>query len=274
VASRQPVQAPAPQQPVAPQPTEKPATTDAPPANENSDALQGSKPAKVMVSPFRAQDDAAAAKGDVAATTTSTNNQTDQAPSKEKTTDSGAEQQTFARVLEQQNPASQTPAPSSAQHVGNAPVVQQQTPVQQFAQANQPSIVSTIRGSLLPDGGTMNISLNPPELGAMQISVKMENGVMSASFQTSNEQATRLLTHTLGQLKDALEIQGVSVDRLHVHQASGSDSSSNQKSDSESGGKQSSQDGRSPQQEEQRRETLRRMWRRIRGQRDPLDLVA
>jgi flagellar hook-length control protein FliK len=146
--------------------------------------------------------------------------------------------------------------------------------VQQFAETNQPVIVSTIQGKLLPDGGTMNISLNPPELGAMQISVKMENGVMSASFQTSNEQATRLLTHTLGQLKNALEIQGVSVDRLHVHQASSSDSSGNQKNDSESGGKQTTRDGRDPQQEEQRREALRRMWRRIRGQKDPLDLVA
>jgi flagellar hook-length control protein FliK len=119
----------------------------------------------------------------------------------------------------------------------------------------------------------MNIALNPPDLGAMQITVKMESGVMSASFQTSNDQATRLLTHSLGQLKNALEGQGVSVDRLHVHQISNSDASSG-KGDSESKDGQSSSDGRSAQQEQQRRDTLRRMWRRARGERDPLDLVA
>ena len=147
------------------------------------------------------------------------------------------------------------------------------SPVAQFADTNQPSIVSTIRGSLLPNGGTMNIALNPPDLGAMQITVRMGNGAMSASFQTSNDQATRLLTHSLGQLKNALETQGVSVDRLHVHQVSNSESASGKGGDSESKDGQSS-DGRNAQQEQQRRDTLRRMWRRARGEPDPLDLVA
>jgi flagellar hook-length control protein FliK len=148
-----------------------------------------------------------------------------------------------------------------------------QSAVAQFAQANQPSIVSAIHGKLLPNGGTMSISLNPPDLGAMQITVRMEDGVMSATFQTSNDQATRLLTHTLGQLKEALEMQGVSVDRLHVQQSSDLQNSSGKEGDSESGGRQST-DGGSAQQEQQRREALRRMWRRIRGDNDPLDLVA
>jgi flagellar hook-length control protein FliK len=178
----------------------------------------------------------------------------------------------FAQMFAQAT--GQTSAPTAgSQHV--AAPQPPQTPVAQFAQANQPAIVSTIHGSLLPDGGTMNINLNPPELGPMQISVKMENGVMSASFQTSNDQATRLLTHTLGQLKDALEIQGVSVDRLHVSQTSSSENSSSSSDSENSGGKQSSQqDGQTAQQEEQRRETLRRMWRKLQGQQDPLDLVA
>jgi flagellar hook-length control protein FliK len=133
-------------------------------------------------------------------------------------------------------------------------------------------MVTAITGTLLPNGGSMSIRLDPPELGALQITVKMENGVMSASFQTSNEQATRLLSHSLSQLKTALETQGISVDRLHVHQASKSEGSSGQNEDSD--GKQSSSDGRSSQEEQQRREVLRRMWRRARGERDPLDLVA
>ncbi len=134
-------------------------------------------------------------------------------------------------------------------------------------------MVSAITGTLLPSGGTMSIRLDPPELGALQITVRMENGVMSASFQTSNEQATRLLSHSLSQLKNALETQGVSVDRLHVHQAAPSEGSSNQNDDSDGNQKQAPGD-RSAQQDQQRREVLRRMWRRARGDRDPLDLVA
>jgi flagellar hook-length control protein FliK len=120
----------------------------------------------------------------------------------------------------------------------------------------------------------MTIRLDPPELGALNVTVKMQNGVLSASFQTSSDQATRLLSHTLGQLKTALESQGVSVDRLHVQQSSKSDTSSGQSGDGEGKDRQSGSDGNSAQQEQQRRETLRRMWRRVRGDRDPLDLVA
>jgi flagellar hook-length control protein FliK len=147
------------------------------------------------------------------------------------------------------------------------------TPDAQFTQTNHPQIVTAIHGQLLPSGGTMNIRLDPPGLGAMQITVKVEGGIVSASFETSNDEATRLLSHTLGELKGALESQGVSVDRLHVQQ------SSKPQEHGESGG---DDKGRQPggsnpqsaQQEHQRREMLRRMWRRAGYGRDPLDLVA
>ena len=89
-------------------------------------------------------------------------------------------------------------------------------------ETNQPTImVTAITGaSPGPNGGTMSIRLDPPRTDALQITVKWENGVMSASFQTSSEQTTRLLSHNLSRSKINLESQGVSVDRLHVHQAS------------------------------------------------------
>ena len=37
----------------------------------------------------------------------------------------------------------------------------------------------------------MHIRLDPPELGALQVTVHMEDGVMSAMFQTSTDDATR-----------------------------------------------------------------------------------
>ena len=93
-----------------------------------------------------------------------------------------------------------------------------------------------MRGQLLPDGGTMHIRLDPPELGALQVSVHMQDGVMSASFQTSNDDATRLLSHSLGQLKHMLETQGVSVDKLHVTQTPRDQQSSNEDSGKQKGG--------------------------------------
>jgi flagellar hook-length control protein FliK len=144
-------------------------------------------------------------------------------------------------------------------------------PEAQFAETNHAQIVSGVHGQLLPNGGSMQLRLDPPELGALHITVQMRDGVMSASFSTPSDQAARLLTHSLGQLKTALESQGVSVEKLHVEQSP--------KEPKSNGG-----EGRQPQdqsaadhpaqQEQQRREMLRRMWRRLSGGQDPLDLVA
>jgi flagellar hook-length control protein FliK len=144
-------------------------------------------------------------------------------------------------------------------------------PEAQFAQANHNTIISGIHGQLLPTGGSMQVRLDPPELGALSVIVRVHEGVMSASFETSNDQATRLLSHSLAQLKSSLEAQGVSVGKLHVQQAPRGQQSST--SDD-----QRSQDNGNPdsaaQREQQRREMLRRMWRRLNGTGDPLDLVA
>jgi flagellar hook-length control protein FliK len=140
----------------------------------------------------------------------------------------------------------------------------------QFADANHPQIVSGVHGQLLPNGGSMQLRLDPPELGALHVTVQMRDGAMTASFETSNDQATRLLTHSLGQLKTALESQGVSVEKLHVEQ-----SPRDQKSNGEGRQPQDQSPTDHPaQQEQQRREMLRRMWRRLSGGQDPLDLVA
>jgi flagellar hook-length control protein FliK len=138
-----------------------------------------------------------------------------------------------------------------------------------FADTNHPQIVTGMRGQLLPDGGTMHIRLDPPELGALQVSVHMENGVMTASFQTSNDEATKLLSHSLAQLKHVLESQGVSVDKLHVTQTP-----RDQQADNDNPRQQSGSDNPSARQEQQRREILQRMWRKLTNGSDPLDTVA
>jgi flagellar hook-length control protein FliK len=141
----------------------------------------------------------------------------------------------------------------------------------QFADVNHPKIVTAVRSELFPNGGTLRIRLDPPELGAMQVQVDMRDGVVTASFQTSNDDATRLLTHSLGRLRDSLESQGVSVEKLNVSQAPREHFQSNNGHD---GSHRHAQDQSAQQQEQQRREMLQRMWRRLRFGADPLDLVA
>jgi flagellar hook-length control protein FliK len=115
----------------------------------------------------------------------------------------------------------------------------------------------------------MQIRLDPPELGALQITVRMLDGVMSASFQTSNDHATQLLSHSLNQLKHGLESQGVSVDKIQVQQ-----SPRDQQASSDEQSRQQHEDDQSARQEQQRKEMLRRMWRRLSIGGDPLDMVA
>jgi flagellar hook-length control protein FliK len=143
-----------------------------------------------------------------------------------------------------------------------------------FAQNNHDNIVKGVHGELLPRGGTMQIRLDPPELGALQVTVQLRDGVMTASIQTTSDEATRLLSHSLNQLKHALESQGVSVERLHVAQAPRSDQNFDRDNDPQRQQHQSLEDQASARQEQQRREMLRRMWRRLGIGEDPLDLVA
>ena len=139
----------------------------------------------------------------------------------------------------------------------------------QFADTNHSKIVSAVHGQLLPDGGTMQIRLDPAELGSLQINVQVKNGAMTATFETSNADTTRLLSHSLGDLRTVLEQAGVTVDKIHVQQSAKPDSQSN------SGENKQEQSEQNPQakQEQQRRELLQRMWKKLSGG-DPLDLTA
>lgn len=140
-----------------------------------------------------------------------------------------------------------------------------------FAQTNHEKIVSSVRTQLLPNGGSMHIRLDPPELGSLAIHIRMIDGVMQASFETSSDQATRLLSHTLSQLKTALETQGVAVDKLQVQQSPKEHQANAGKDDQQ---RQSQHQDSQAQREQQRRELMNRMWRRMRLGRDPLDMVA
>ena len=145
-------------------------------------------------------------------------------------------------------------------------------PEQAFIAANHPKIVTAIHGELLPNGGSMHIRMDPPELGALNVQIDVRDGIVTASFQTSNDEATRLLSHSLGQLRTTLESAGVSVEKLQVQQAPREHFNSSSRDSDRAPGQQAYE--RSAQDDRQRREMLQRMWRRLTVGRDMLDLVA
>ncbi len=147
----------------------------------------------------------------------------------------------------------------------------QSPPEARFAEVNHAEIVKGIQTELVPCGGTIQIRLDPPELGALQVILTVKDGVINATFQTSNEDSSRLLSHSLGQLKTALESAGVTVDKLQVTHTP-RDTQTNAGGDDQR--HQPGQDDMSRQQEQQRKEMIKRMWRKLAGENNPLDLVA
>jgi len=196
------------------------------------------------------------------------------------TADSAQRSSDFANRL---NEAMDTVHPTDAQpslaagrmtQAGDRPAVPP-SPQHVFAQQNHEQIVSSVRTQLLPNGGTMQIRLQPGDLGSMQISVRMVDGVMSASFQTSTDEASRLLSHSLSQLKASLEAHGIQVDRIQVTQAP-RETQASQDNQPQDGSRQnpSREQQQQAHEENQRRLILNRMWRRMATGQDPLDLVA
>lgn len=149
-------------------------------------------------------------------------------------------------------------------------------PEQQFARDNVDRVVNSVQSQVNASGnGSMRVRLDPPELGALDVAVKMLDGKMTASFTTSNEQATSLLSHSLNNLKTSLENAGIAVDRIEVRQAAPSSNSSGARDD---GSQQQSDRGFSSQQqqqgEQQRKQMVDRLWRKYAYGTDEVDLVA
>ena len=176
-------------------------------------------------------------------------------------------------TLVQQAADAKAPQPTG-QLLPVATAAQAAAPQKTVAQTNIDRIVTSVRGELSTKGGSMQIRLDPPTLGTVNIQVNVNDGVLTASIQTENDQATRLLSHNLTDLKSTLESAGVSVDRIQVKQSPTSESSSNNGKNSDQDSQRQSAQDNPARQDQQRREMLQRMWRKFAMGDDPLDLVA
>ncbi|MGN6367264.1 MAG: flagellar hook-length control protein FliK [Phycisphaerae bacterium] len=77
-------------------------------------------------------------------------------------------------------------------------------------------IVLGLRTKMDATHSKAEISLNPPNLGTLHVSVSLQNGSVTAQFQSSSEVVRDLLKGNMERLKSVLESQGVTVDKLAV----------------------------------------------------------
>lgn len=150
-------------------------------------------------------------------------------------------------------------------------------PEMRFHAANGPGILQAVRAQLLPNGGTMTMRLDPPEMGALQVAVVLKDGLASVTFRAENPEAVRLLSQTMAQLRETLSAAGLTVDRMQVQQGSrqeGTGTSGERGTHGDRGGQGQPGGGglggfqmqdEQARREQQRRELLERLWLKAAG---------
>ncbi len=81
---------------------------------------------------------------------------------------------------------------------------------------NAARIARGLQSALAQRGGTVTLRLHPPELGILKVQMQIQEGQVRAQFVTESAAAKGLLTQELGNLRTALERQGLTVERLEV----------------------------------------------------------
>lgn len=65
-------------------------------------------------------------------------------------------------------------------------------------------------------GGTLQLRLSPPELGALRLELMVKDGAMTAALQTETDAARRVLLDHLPALRDRLAEQNIRIERFDV----------------------------------------------------------
>lgn len=66
------------------------------------------------------------------------------------------------------------------------------------------------------NGGEVRVFLRPEHLGELQVKVRLEHEVMVAKFVAQSDEVKAIIENNLGQLKDALDQQGIKVAKMEV----------------------------------------------------------
>lgn len=83
-------------------------------------------------------------------------------------------------------------------------------------EANVSRVIRGMHGTVNQQGGAVTLRLSPPEMGIVRIEMQIDGGVVTARLHAEHESAKTLLTQRLHELRQSLEMQGLTVDRLHV----------------------------------------------------------
>lgn len=73
-------------------------------------------------------------------------------------------------------------------------------------------------------GGSITMRLEPPALGQLRIQLQISQGAVVADFTAATPEARLLLESHVGMLRERLESQGLTVERISVHGGRGTDS--------------------------------------------------
>ena len=159
------------------------------------------------------------------------------------TTGQGANQQqgAFTLVDAATGPAA-TPVSSHAPHAQQVLSTLSQTDGT-MDQTNIFRVSRALQNAIQQKGGTITIRMMPPELGQVRVDIQMHGGKISASFQAEHQSVQSLMSRELNHLRQALEKQGFTVDKLEVNQRPASSNASN--SSQNESQQQSPSDGRS-----------------------------
>ena len=80
--------------------------------------------------------------------------------------------------------------------------------------ANQ--IIERIKVSIQPDQTSMELQLNPENLGKVNLSIQSKNGVLTAQFVVQNELSKEAIESQLHTLRETLNQQGIKVEAIEV----------------------------------------------------------
>lgn len=77
-------------------------------------------------------------------------------------------------------------------------------------------IIEHIRISITPDQSSMELQLNPENLGKVNLTVQSKDGAMTAQFVVQNEVSKEAIESQIATLKETLNQQGIKVDAIEV----------------------------------------------------------
>jgi flagellar hook-length control protein FliK len=116
------------------------------------------------------------------------------------------------------NAASLSPVPGTVRSDTTPPAAQipPPDPSQLRDEANLGRVIRGLGNAIHQRGGSLTLRLDPPELGAVRIELNVRDGLVQARFVTQQESVRNLLMDQMGHLRQALDRQGLTIERIEV----------------------------------------------------------